>query len=204
MLEGFFGSLEHYVREYGYLAVTLGILLEDFGMPTPGETLLIIGGIAASDGKLSIYLLLPLAWVGAVVGDNIGFLIGQTGGHRLLLRYGRKVGITDERLQQVERAFDRYGPAVVLFARFVVVLRQFNGIVAGTLEMHWLRFFLLNMAGAALWVGFWGMAAYLLGHQVLSLLRELHALRPVLIAIALLVVVGGVAYLGWRYWRRRT
>jgi LPXTG-motif cell wall-anchored protein len=197
----FFGTMERVVGQYGYLAVMLGILLEDFGMPAPGETLLIMGAILASGGALDVYLLLPLAWAGAVLGDNIGYAIGYFGGHRLMLRYGGRIGITAERLKQVEAFFARYGGIVIVFARFVVVARQLNGIVAGTLEMHWLAFLALNALGAALWVGFWGLLAFWLGRGVLVYVREIHALTPALAALAALALLGGAAYLGWR--RRR-
>jgi membrane protein DedA with SNARE-associated domain len=203
VLPGFFGELQRVIGDYGYLAVALGILLEDFGLPTPGETLLITGAILASGGALNIYILLPLAWLGAVIGDNIGYLIGYYGGHRLMLRYGGRIGITEERLQYVERFFERYGGWVIVFARFVVVLRQFNGIIAGTLEMHWLHFIVLNAIGAALWVGFWGMLAYWLGKGVLVYVADIHALAPVVLAAVALALLGGVAYLWWRYRGRR-
>jgi membrane protein DedA with SNARE-associated domain len=203
VLPGFFGELQRVIGDYGYLAVALGILLEDFGLPTPGETLLITGAILASAGALNIYILLFLAWLGAVVGDNIGYLIGSTGGHRLMVRYGARFGITDERLKQVEEVFDRYGGWVIVFARFVLVLRQFNGIVAGTLEMHWLRFLVLNAIGAALWVAFWGILSFWLGKGILVYVHELHVLAPYLAALAAVVVVAGGAFLWWRYGRRR-
>jgi membrane protein DedA with SNARE-associated domain len=201
VIHSLIGEVQHYVHHYGTLAVFLGIFLEDFGMPTPGETLLITAAVFASHGKLSLYWLLFWGWVGAVLGDNIGYAIGRTGGHRLMLRYGGRVGITQERLDQVERFFDRYGDAVILFARFVVVLRQFNGIVAGTLEMGWWRFLLLNSIGAALWVGFWGVLAYVLGKRVLEFLETFNRqLEPVLIGGALLAVVVVAAH---HLWRRR-
>jgi membrane protein DedA with SNARE-associated domain len=203
VLPGFFGELQRVIGDYGYMAVGLGILLEDFGLPTPGETLLITGSILASGGALNIYLLLPLAWLGAVVGDNIGYVIGYYGGHRLMLRYGGRIGITEDRLKQVERFFKRYGPWVIVFARFVLVLRQLNGIVAGTLEMHWLHFGLLNALGAALWVGFWGMLAFWLGKGILVYVHELHALAPLMLALVAVAVLGGAAYLWWLHRRRQ-
>lgn len=202
MLTGFFGDLQRIVGDYGYWAVALGILLEDFGMPTPGETLLITGAVVASAGALNIYVLLILAWVGAVVGDNIGYVIGRTGGHRLMVRYGRRFGITDRRLKQVEEFFDHYGGWVVVFARFVLVLRQFNGIVAGTLEMHWLRFLLLNAIGAALWVAFWGILSFWLGKGILVYVQELHALAPLFAVLAAIAILGGGFFLWWRYRQR--
>jgi membrane protein DedA with SNARE-associated domain len=202
VLPGFFGEVQRVIGDYGYLAVALGILLEDFGLPTPGETLLITGAILASGGALNIYILLPLAWLGAVIGDNIGYVIGYYGGHRLMLRYGGRIGITAERLQYVERFFEHYGGWVIVFARFVVVLRQFNGIVAGTLEMHWLHFVVLNAIGAALWVGFWGMLAYWLGKGVLVYVADIHRLAPIMLALVAAALLGGAAYLWWRYRRR--
>jgi membrane protein DedA with SNARE-associated domain len=202
LLPGFFGEVQRVVGDYGYLAVALGILLEDFGLPTPGETMLITGAILASGGALNIYILLPLAWLGAVIGDNIGYVIGYYGGHRLMLRYGGRIGITAERLQYVERFFERYGGWVIVFARFVIVLRQFNGIVAGTLEMHWLHFVVLNAIGAALWVGFWGMLAYWLGKGVLVYVADIQRLAPVMLALVAAALLGGAAYLWWRYRRR--
>ena len=203
MLPGFFGELQRIIGDYGYWAVALGILLEDFGLPTPGETLLITGAILASAGALNIYVLLLLAWLGAVIGDNIGYLIGRTGGHRLMVRYGTRFGVTDARLKQVEAFFDRYGAWVIVFARFVLVLRQFNGIVAGTLDMHWLRFLILNAIGAALWVAFWGILSFWLGKGILVYVHELHLLAPLFAALAAIVVVAGGVYLWWRYRRRR-
>jgi len=194
--------MNHYIGHYGYLAVMLGILLEDFGLPAPGETLLITGAIGASTGALNLYLLLPLAWAGAVVGDNIGYAIGHFGGHRLMVRHGGRIGITEDRLKQVEAFFEHYGGWVIVFARFVVILRQFNGIVAGTLGMHWLRFLALNAIGAALWVGFWGMLSYWLGKGVLIYVHELHRVTPLVGALVVILLALGAGYLWWRFTRK--
>jgi membrane protein DedA with SNARE-associated domain len=199
LLPDIFTHVHAAIAHYGYAAVLLGILLEDFGMPTPGETLLVAGAIASSQGDLNIWLLLFLGWLGGVVGDNIGYLIGYTGGHRLMLRYGGRIGITEDKLKQVEGFFARYGDAVILFARFVVVLRQFNGIVAGTLEMPWWRFVMLNAIGAALWTGFWGGLAYMLGKRFYKLLHHFNEYRPyIFVAVGIAIVIGVAAFLIWR------
>lgn len=192
--------VRHFVTDYGYLAVFLGIFFEDFGLPTPGETMLIAGAILASHGSLNIMWLLPIAWMAAVAGDSIGYAIGAFGGNKLLTRYGAKIGITEERLQKVEAFFARYGDVVVVFARFFVILRQFNGIAAGTLEMPWPRFFLYNAIGAALWVGCWGGATYWLGRRFFEALRSLGWGGQLALAIGALAVVAVVAHFWWR-WR---
>jgi membrane protein DedA with SNARE-associated domain len=195
------GGLEHLVHEYGYAAVAGGILLENFGLPLPGELLLISGALAAAEGALHIAPLLVLAWAAAVVGNGIGWAIGYYGGHRLLVRYGARLGITAARLQRVEAAFDRWGDYAVVFARFVVVLRQLSGIVAGMLAMRWQRFILLSAAGAALWVLWWGLATYFFGTRVLQYLRSAGRIEPLLLAVAALTLFGVALRLRWK--RRR-
>jgi membrane protein DedA with SNARE-associated domain len=159
----------------------------------------------ASGGRLNIYVLLLLAWAGAVIGDNIGYVIGRTGGHRLMIRFGRRFGVTEDRFAAVEGFFTRYGSAVIIFARFVVVLRQFNGIVAGTLEMPWWRFLFFNALGAALWVGFWGGAAYWLGKKVFLYTDEFSEYEPYILgAIGIVVLAAAVySYLWHRRGQRR-
>ena len=156
------GVVAPYLDRYGYAAVFGALLLEAFGLPLPGETALIAGAALAAEDKLHLAPLLACAWLAAVLGDNIGFAIGRFGGRRLIVRYGAKIGITESRLARVEALFRRYGGAVVLVARFFALLRQLNGIVAGTVGMGWWRFLSYNAVGAALWVSAWGFGRVLL------------------------------------------
>jgi membrane protein DedA with SNARE-associated domain len=160
-----FTTVKPYLDHYGYWALFGAILLEDFGMPVPGETLLIASALLASQGQMHIVPLLLTACVAAVTGDNIGYAIGRIGGRKLVLRYGNYVLISEQRLQKAEGFYLRYGGAVVVVARFLAVLRQLNGIVAGTVKMNWRRFLAYNILGAALWVSFWGMLFYELGEK---------------------------------------
>ncbi|MEJ2431386.1 MAG: DedA family protein [Deltaproteobacteria bacterium] len=153
-------TVKPYLDQYGYWALFGAILLEDFGMPVPGETLLIASAFLASQGEMHLVPLLLIACVAAVTGDNIGYAIGRFGGRKLVLRYGHYVLISEQRLQKAEGFYRRYGGAVVVMARFFAVLRQLNGIVAGTTKMSWRRFLLYNVLGAALWVSFWTMLFY--------------------------------------------
>jgi membrane protein DedA with SNARE-associated domain len=162
-------TVEPFVRHYGVFAVSLILAFESLGAPLPGETLLIFGSVLAQRGEISLPALVIFAWAGSVLGDNVGYLIGKTIGRATITRYGGKIGLTDARMSAVEEMFSRYGPATVLFARFFAVLRQLNGIVAGTLGMPWLRFLLFNAIGAALWVGAWVfIAAYFSGFPSLQ------------------------------------
>jgi membrane protein DedA with SNARE-associated domain len=194
LLAAFFHEVHRYVGDYGYAAVIAGLVAENLGLPLPGETLLITGAVLASRGTLDIWLLLPLAWFAAVIGNTIGFLIGRTGGQRLLIHYGDRFGITRERLVKVEGFVQRYGAFVIIFARFIVVARQLSGIAAGSLNMHWLRFSIFNAVGAALWVGFWGLLAYWLGGRVFHYLAEIEVMEPVLLTAAGIGLAAGIVY----------
>jgi membrane protein DedA with SNARE-associated domain len=133
-------SFKPFLLHYGYWAVFGAILLEDFGLPLPGEALLIAGSVLASQGDMHIVPLLLFAWTGAVTGDNIGYGIGRFAGRRLVLRYGRYVLITNRRLDYAENFFRNHGGVVVVAARFIEILRQLNGIIAGMARMEWRHF----------------------------------------------------------------
>src|SRR5579884_789525 len=165
-LPGFLHALEPTLNNYGYLAVTGLVLIEDFGVPVPGETVLILGAVYAGTGRLNVALVALLGFAGAVVGDNIGFAIGHFGGRPLVERYGRYIFLTPARLDRATRFFERHGGKIIVVARFVEGLRQANGIIAGTTGMHWARFLLFNAIGAALWVGVWTSVGYLSGSHI--------------------------------------
>jgi membrane protein YqaA with SNARE-associated domain len=116
--EHLLGLVDPFVRQYGLIAVPIIITLESLGAPLPRESLLIFGSVMAEHGNMSFPLLLLFAWIGGVIGDNIGYFIGKKLGRVVLLRYGGKIGITPKRLSQVEVVFARYGPLTVAFARF--------------------------------------------------------------------------------------
>jgi membrane protein DedA with SNARE-associated domain len=142
------------------------VLIEDFGVPVPGETVLILAAVYAGTGRLNIVLVSLLGFCGAVLGDNIGFAIGHFGGRRLAQRYGRFIFLTPERLDKATRFFDRHGGRIIVVARFVEGLRQANGIIAGTTGMHWARFLVFNAIGAALWVAVWTSVGYFSGSHI--------------------------------------
>jgi membrane protein DedA with SNARE-associated domain len=155
--------LEPYLAAYGYPVMFIVIFIESFGVPAPGQTLLIAAALLAAHGKLNIVLVLATAWLAAVGGDSLGYWIGTKGGRRLLLRFGRYIRIGRHEIRKMEHAFDRYGGWFVSFARFFEVLRQVNGIVAGTMEMPFRRFLLFNGTGALLWIAVWGFGTWRLG-----------------------------------------
>jgi membrane protein DedA with SNARE-associated domain len=190
-LPGILASLAPVLDHYGYVAVGGFIVLEDFGIPVPGETILIAASVYAGAGRLSIVAVGLVAVAAAIIGDNIGYAIGYFGGRRLVLRYGKYVHLTSERLERAERFFDRYGGVVVAGARFVEGLRQLNGIVAGTIRMHWLKFLAFNAVGAVLWVGAWTSIGYLAGGHI-TVIYHTVTRYSLYFLIALAVVVAAL------------
>ena len=155
--------IEPWVRTYGAVALFVVIYLESFGAPLPGESALVAASVLAGRGDLPIAGVVAAAWLGAVLGDSTGYMIGRLGGRPLLMRFGPRVGLTAERFELVAKRIRSNGFVLVLTARFVVVLRQLNGLVAGAVLMPWLRFVAANTLGAVLWVAVWGLGPYLFG-----------------------------------------
>jgi membrane protein DedA with SNARE-associated domain len=193
-LPGFLNALSGILQQYGLWAIGLLITLEDFGVPVPGETILIAGAIYAGAGRLNIVALGVVAFVAAVTGDNIGFAIGHFGGRALALRFGRYVFLTEERLDKAERFFDRRGSIVITFARFVEGLRQANGIIAGITGMHWLRFLVFNAIGAVLWVGTWVTIGYFAGNNITTIYHYITLYSYYVLAGLVVLIVG---YIVW-------
>jgi membrane protein DedA with SNARE-associated domain len=199
-LPGVLHTLQPTLNHYGYLAVGGLVLLEDFGVPVPGETVLILAAVYAGAGRLNIWLVALIGFLGAVAGDNIGFGIGHFGGRPLIERWGRYILLTPERLDKATDFFQRRGASIIIIARFVEGLRQANGIVAGTTGMHWARFLVFNAIGAALWVGVWSSIGYFSGSHIDSIYRT--ATRySVYFGIAVGVLL--IGYIVWRVRRSR-
>jgi len=195
VLQHYLTAAAPYLREYGYAAVFGIIFVEGFGIPAPGQTLLVAGALFAGQGKMAIALVLLTAWLAAVIGDNIGYAIGHFGGRRLVLGKGRYVGIRAHHLEKVEHFFGRFGGAIVIFARFFEVLRQLNGVVAGIGGMPWRRFLGYNALGAALWVGLWGGGAYLLGEHLAAIDAFFDRFTPYVIGAGLMALALVIYYL---------
>jgi membrane protein DedA with SNARE-associated domain len=157
-------SLDRLIQQYGYGAIFLGVLLESIGLPLPGESLLIGAAIyAGTTHHLNIFIVVPLAAVAAISGDQIGYFLGRWIGNRILARWGAKIGLSDQRLDLGRYLFRRYGGAVVFFGRFVAILRTFAALLAGANRMPWRIFLLWNASGGIVWTSLYGFGAYLLG-----------------------------------------
>src|ERR671929_2142540 len=150
------------IEHYGYLVVFFGVMLESTGVPLPGETILLASGFLAQRGHLDVGDVIVFGILGAVVGDQIGYWIGREGGRPFVLKWGRYVRITPERLERAERFFERHGGKAVFLARFFAGLRVFGALVAGISRMRWGIFLVYNVLGGAVWA----TAVVLVGYLV--------------------------------------
>ena len=157
-------NISHLITSYGYWALFALVGAESLGVPLPGETALIIAGAyAGHTHRLSPWLIFAVASAAAIVGDNIGFWIGDKGGYRLARRYGTKVRLDERKLKVARYLFDRHGAKVVFFGRLVSVLRTYAAFLAGTSKMRWRKFLPANASGGIVWAGIYTLAAYLAG-----------------------------------------
>ncbi|MGW3494749.1 DedA family protein [Streptomyces sp. NPDC001020] len=191
-LPGIFADLAPVLDHWGYSAVGVLLFLEDFGVPVPGETVLIAAAIYAGAGRLNVIAVAVIAVGAALCGDNVGFLIGRYGGRRLVARFGRYVLLTPARVAKAEAFFTRHGGKVITVARFIEGLRQANGIIAGLSKMPWRRFLAFNTLGAVLWVGSWVTLGALAGDHISTLYPaiqryEMYLLAPAALVLAALV-----------------
>ena len=181
-------DLLNLLATYGYLAVLVSVGIESIGIPFPGETLLIIAAIyAGTTHRLFIPFVILAAASGAILGDNIGYLIGREGGYRLLRRYGRYIGLDERKLKLGIYLFRKHGGKIVFFGRFVALLRALAAFLAGTNRMPWPRFLLFNALGGIVWATLYGTGGYLLGNNIHRFTGPLGTVTIILAVFLILV-----------------
>ncbi|MBX5456928.1 MAG: DedA family protein [Thermogemmatispora sp.] len=199
-------TLQDVLHVWGYPAVALFIMIESSGIPFPGETMLLLASfLAGVDRQLQIPLVIACAALGAIVGDNLGYLLGRHGGRPLVERFGRYVFLKPEHLERAEQFFARHGDKTVFFGRFIAVLRAWAAFLAGVNRMRWRTFLVYNAAGGIVWATVFGLLGYFAGrvfHDNFAAVE--HLARTISWTGALLlVVVGLVALLLYRLRRTR-
>jgi membrane protein DedA with SNARE-associated domain len=188
-------TLQHFIATYGYWAVLIVVGLESAGLPLPGEATLISAAIfAGTTHQLAIVGVVAAGAGGAIIGDNIGFLVGRKIGLPLLKRYGPKIGLDTSKLKLAQYLFQKHGGKIVFFGRFIAVLRAFAALLAGANRYPWDRFLVFNAAGGIVWASLYGFAAYGLG-------RSIHRIAgPVGIGLAVVALIAII--FAWRAFKQ--
>jgi len=182
----------HLLLSYGLVMLFALVAVESAGVPLPGETALVAAAILATPRQhhYSIVTVIVVAACAAIVGDNIGYWLGRTGGRALLERFGPVRRYADRLLPAGERFFKRHGGKTVFLGRFVAVLRVTAAWLAGITHMTWWRFFLWNAAGGIVWATGVGLLAYYFGKAAADAVQSygIYALVAIIV-VALLGVV---------------
>lgn len=182
------GKLLTLFTSYGYWIVFFGVMLENAGLPVPGETILLAAGFCASLGRFSVPAVMIIATTGAVLGDNCGYWIGHKAGRKVLLKYGGYVMLTEARFQSMERYFAAHGDKTVLVARFITGFRVFTALFAGASKMRWRTFLLFNVLGAISWAVVMTLLGFFFG-QSWHLLEQYIKGAGFVLAAAVVVAV---------------
>ena len=188
----------HVPAHLGYAAVGLFVFTESRGIPSPGETAIIAGAVLASQGDLSIVLVILIAIAGAVIGDNVGFLIGRHGGRKLLERPGWGYERRMRLLAYGDRFFARHGPKAVFLGRWMALVRVTAAWMAGASGMPMRTFFVWNLLGGITWATTVGLLGYALGHAGGDVISKVGIVGAVIAAVAV------VAFLIWNRRRERS
>jgi membrane protein DedA with SNARE-associated domain len=188
-------NIQEIAHQYGYWAIFLGILLENLGIPLPGETVTLVGGFLAGSNELNYWLVLGDAVAGAVIGGTCGYWIGRIGGWPFLLRAGSIFRISEQRLIGIKEQFSENAAKAVFFGRFFALLRIFASPLAGIAEMPFAKFCLWNLLGASTWASVMVTLAFFAG-RIISL-EQLVGWVSKFAILALLLLVAVIAVPLW-------
>jgi len=186
--------------DYGLVLLFAFVAVESAGVPIPGETALVTAAVFAHSKQhhWSLSSVIVVGAAAAIVGDNVGYLLGRYGGRRLLDRWGFISRYAEKALPPSERFFEKHGPKAVFFGRFIAVLRVTAAWLAGISHMKWWKFFLWNAAGGIIWATGISLLAYWAGKAVAEAIGK-YGLYGVIVAL----VLGAIGFVGVRAWRKR-
>jgi len=187
--------MEHFLETWGYLAVFVLSFISAMGLPVGAEVAVIYGGVLASGQianephHLNLVVVIVLAVLGEVIGSMAGYLIGTYGGRPLVDRFGKYVLLTHRDLDRADAWFARHGEPLVLFGRFIPLLRSFVSIAAGLGEMAIGKFVTFTLIGCAIWCTALASLGFALGSSYNHVLKAFSDAGYVLAALAVIAVV---------------
>lgn len=184
------------IEHYGFLIVFFGVLLGSSGIPFPAAAILLGTGVVVHQGYLGLADAIVFGVLGAIIGNQIGYWAGRKGGRRFVLKWGRYVKITPERLGRVERFFVRYGGKAVFAARFFSVFRVLGGPVAGISGMRGSTFLFYSVLGGTVWATAVVLVGYFFGHG-LSGAHHWSERTPFVLALVLVVALSFYLLYRW-------
>lgn len=190
-----FGFIIELIKAYGYWVIAIGIFLECMGVPFPGETVLILGGVAASQGHLNLAGVIFLAASGAVMGDNMGYFVGKKFGRKIIKKFEKFPLFHYRHIDRAEKFFKDHGNKTVFIGRFTAILRTYAALFAGIFDMHYPTFFAYNLTGGVLWATIFGFVGFFIGNNLSLIGTIVSDLNLVFLGIV-------VAFVAWKIGKR--
>lgn len=190
------GAIISVSSSLGYVLPAI-IGLESMGIPSPGETALVLASVLASQGKLQIWLVLLIGIASAIIGDNIGYWLGRRLGREVLTAPGPLQGHRVKAIDAGDRFYDKHGDKAVFFGRWIALVRVAAAWLAGINHMRFRDFFFWNALGGITWGLTFGLAGYFGGNAAA------HVITQVGVGAAIALGVAAVVLLGLRMRRRR-
>lgn len=203
MADAIFQTLTVFFARYGYGAIFFGVMLENAGLPVPGETVLLFAGFLAYQGGIDLWRAILTAVVAASLGDSMGYCLGRFAGTPFVEKYVRRFKILSGQFDLAQARFQKHGHWAVFVGRFITGLRVFAGPLAGMFRMAYLRFLIFNFSGALIWASTVGSVGFLFGsswESLVALIEKFH--RMSLVALGMAVLVGGFLYIQHRRGKR--
>jgi membrane protein DedA with SNARE-associated domain len=191
-----FQTLMDFFARHGYWVVFFGVMLENGGLPLPGETVLLLAGFLAYQGEIRLVWAIGTAIAGATLGDSLGYALGRYGGNAFFDRYVKRFRFLARQLESSKPLFLKHGHWAVFTGRFITGLRVFAGPLAGLFKMPYPRFFLFNFTGAVVWATAIGCVGFLFGdnwYNLVHVVKDFH--RVTLGLVAVVALVGLIVYL---------
>jgi len=190
-----FQILSSFFASYGYWTIFLGVMLENGGVPVPGETVLLFAGFLAYQGAMNLERAIITGIAGATIGDSLGYCLGRFGGTAFVEKYRRRLSFFGRHFDRAQTYYLRHGQWAVFVARFITGLRMFSGIIAGSFRMPFLRFFFFNFTGAVVWSTAVCCVGFVFGSSWDRLVYGVERFnRIILIMGGIAIVVGLILY----------
>lgn len=190
-----FQTLSEFFARYGYWVIFFGVMLENGGVPVPGETVLLFAGFLAHEGKINLERAIVTGIAGATLGDTLGYCLGHYGGKAFVEWLRRRLGFFARHFEKAQTYYLKHGQWAVFVARFITGLRMFSGLFAGSFNMSYLRFLAFDFSGAVIWATAICCVGFFFGsnwHKLIQLVKDFDSI--VLTVAGLALIAGVVAY----------
>lgn len=187
------------ITNYGYVIIGAIIFLECIGIPFPGESSLILGGVAASLGHLNLVGVIIVSMVAAVAGDNLGYLVGKKFGRKIIKKFEHFPLFHYKHIERAEKFYKKHGNKTVFIGRFIAIIRTYAAVFAGIFDMHYPTFFFYNLTGGIVWAITFGIFGYAIGNNIpllMSIVKDFNAM------VLLLAVGFGVFTIVRAYYKK--